>query len=182
MRFYVPALYLRLGRDQEAYDFIKWWMITPSAGDYSIMDLSLPCLDLHGQDALESSDQWDALDGHPGLSFLVALALIKVRLLLDVQLLKMGIQMRPNATNESKMELLKEEAMGDIILLHPDIVNQTNYDRTSGNLAGQLRALVKRAQKRNKHFWPGILNPDLYANRPLAIYKEGIPGGGFHVI
>jgi hypothetical protein len=173
VRFQVPALYLRLGRDQEAYDFIKWWMTTSSASDYSIMDLSLPYLDLHGHDVLESFDQWKGLDSFPGLSFFVALALIKLRLLLDVELLKEGIQARPNATNESKMELMKEEALGDIILLRPDIVNQTNYDRALETLAGQLRALVKKIQKRNKHFWPGILRPELFANRPLTLYTEG---------
>jgi len=57
VRFQVPALYLRLGRDQEAYKFIKWWMTTSSASDYSIMDLSLPYLDLHGHDVLEYFDE-----------------------------------------------------------------------------------------------------------------------------
>ena len=34
VRDMVPSLKLRLGRDQECYDFCKWWATTGQEGDY----------------------------------------------------------------------------------------------------------------------------------------------------
>nr|RBQ87924.1 hypothetical protein FVER53263_13532 [Fusarium verticillioides] len=53
VRSQIPALYLRLGRDQEAYGFIKWYA---AKGDsmYNWSDMSLPFLDLEGEGAFEA--------------------------------------------------------------------------------------------------------------------------------
>ncbi|TFA99787.1 hypothetical protein CCMA1212_008481 [Trichoderma ghanense] len=50
LRDMIPALYIRLGRDQDAYDFIKWYATTGSESDYDWGDMSLPFLDTKNAD------------------------------------------------------------------------------------------------------------------------------------
>lgn len=53
VRDWVPALYLRLKRDQEAYDFLKWWATEGENSDYDWGDTDLPYLNLKDQDVFE---------------------------------------------------------------------------------------------------------------------------------
>lgn len=57
LRDLIPALYIRLGRDQDAYDFIKWYATTGSESDYDWGDMSLPFLDTKNADVLAPSPQ-----------------------------------------------------------------------------------------------------------------------------
>ncbi|CAK7197664.1 hypothetical protein SEUCBS139899_000312 [Sporothrix eucalyptigena] len=52
-RDYVVALLLRLDRDQECYNFVKLWAVCDPDGTYDWGDVSLPHLNLHGEDILE---------------------------------------------------------------------------------------------------------------------------------
>lgn len=74
----IPALYIRLGRDQAAYDFMKWYATTGQDPRYNWGDIDLPFLDIKDGDVLESpagmwTDEW--LD----LSHCSAVVLVKVR-------------------------------------------------------------------------------------------------------
>ena len=42
LRDFVPALYLRLGREQAFYDFIKWWYTRAQEDDYDSDNTDLP--------------------------------------------------------------------------------------------------------------------------------------------
>ncbi|OAA33984.1 Zinc finger, MYND-type [Metarhizium rileyi] len=53
LRGIIPSLYIRLGQDQSAYDFMKWYATTGQGPDYDWDDVYLPFLHLHGEDALE---------------------------------------------------------------------------------------------------------------------------------
>ncbi|EAU82280.2 hypothetical protein CC1G_08892 [Coprinopsis cinerea okayama7 len=50
----VPALYIRLNRDQASYDFIKWYATIGFGEGYDWDNVSLPFLDLRDEDILES--------------------------------------------------------------------------------------------------------------------------------
>lgn len=170
VRGHVPALYLRLGRDQEAYDFIKFYMTVTA--QYEWGNPEEPFLHLHGQDAMEGPEAgWDNLTG---LSMLVSLVLIKVRLSLDIiKLASMQKQRGRPLSDEEKMAIVKEEAMSDILLTRTDIVNKRGYPTIIEELSGQVHALFKLVHKRNKHFWPAILNPGPYANAVPTAYTLG---------
>src|SRR5204863_8640658 len=90
VRDLVPALFLRLGKDQECYDFVKWYATTGQDSDYDWGDMSLPFLNVKDADVFEPVDVFTGRYIH--LSHSVSVALIKVRLLLDVR----GLQ-RPTA-------------------------------------------------------------------------------------
>ncbi|KAJ3048991.1 hypothetical protein HK097_010004 [Rhizophlyctis rosea] len=78
-RYSVPFLALQLGKDQACYDFLKrYFTVTPT------YDPSLPSLNTQNANALESvvyivESDWKNLD----LSVLVAMYLLKLRLMLD---------------------------------------------------------------------------------------------------
>ncbi|KAG5656791.1 hypothetical protein KAF25_010344 [Fusarium avenaceum] len=134
VRSQVPALYLRLGRDQDAYDFIKWYGVK---GD--------------------SSYDWR------DMSFTVALTLLKIRLLKDLESLQKFKRGKPKAAGEEVFDYLQEEAMSDVLLNRGDIAAQDSYKGTIADLRGQILKLYKMVKEQNAHFWLGVMNPSLYA-------------------
>ncbi|KAL6916882.1 hypothetical protein FSST1_008377 [Fusarium sambucinum] len=144
VRSHVPALHLRLGNDQEAYDFIK----------------CLPFLDLHEQDAFEPVFE---KTHYCNVSFTVALTLIKIRLMQDLDSLHAFVLRTPGASGEARYDHLQKEAMSNILLQRPDIVAQENYLELMTQLRAQTMQLYKKVKKDNPHFWPGVLNPNLFA-------------------
>ncbi len=169
----IPALYLRLGRVQEAYDFIKWYIVGDgSKTSYNFLNPNLPFLNLKGEDALELLDGWKF---DFGLSIAVAMTLIKVRLLLDVTMLSEEVKNKKGAKMaiEQKMTFLKEHGTTDVLLAWPDIVNQENYQPTVEKLLGQVNTMYRAIKKQNKCFWPAIVNPDMIAARYPTVYTPG---------
>ncbi|RMI96047.1 hypothetical protein CDV36_016357 [Fusarium kuroshium] len=169
VRSQVPALHLRLGRDQDAYDFIKWYSVRGDS-HYDWRDMSLPFLDMHGEDAFEAIEE---SAHHVELSFFVALTLIKIRLMKDLECLQGFLQNNPTATGEARYDHLQEEAMSDILLRRPDIVAQDNHEGTIAELRCQALQSYRMVKERNPHFWPGIINPNLYAYSVPTIYTLG---------
>lgn len=112
VRSYVPALHLHLGTDQQACDFIKLYAVVPDE-HYTWNDTSLPFLDLHDQDALEPV--FEKTHYHD-VSFTVALTLIKIRLMQDLDSLHAFVLRNPGASGESRYDHLQEEAMSNILL------------------------------------------------------------------
>ncbi|KAJ4247410.1 hypothetical protein NW762_013085, partial [Fusarium torreyae] len=159
VRSQVPALCLRLSRDQNAYDFIKWYAVKADS-HYGWRDVSLPYLNLHGEDAFEAVIE---KPHYINLSFFVALTLIKICLMKDLESLQKFLRNNPNATGEARYDYLQEQAMSDMLLQRPDIVAQDNYEDTIAELRRQALQLYKMVKEKNTHFWPGIQNPNLYA-------------------
>ncbi|KAJ2999004.1 hypothetical protein NUW58_g150 [Xylaria curta] len=87
VRDIVPAIMLRLDLDQECYDFIKWWATYPD-GNYDWGDPTLPFLNIHGADVLENPDF--LLGEFSSLNFVVALLVLKLKLLIDIRNLKIA--------------------------------------------------------------------------------------------
>ncbi|KAI1861941.1 hypothetical protein JX265_009444, partial [Neoarthrinium moseri] len=82
VRDIVPTLLLRLDREQECYDFLKWWATVGSDMHYDWGDVTLPYLNIRGADAFEDFDAFDV--NSLGLAHLVAATLLKLRLFLDL--------------------------------------------------------------------------------------------------
>ena len=53
VRDVLPALELRLGNDQQCYDFCKWWATTGQEGDYDWGNMDNPYLNVKDADVLE---------------------------------------------------------------------------------------------------------------------------------
>ncbi|KAI6284632.1 hypothetical protein MCOR27_002617 [Pyricularia oryzae] len=86
LRTVIPGLMLRLSKDQECYDFLKWWGTTPIHSP-CFTNIYLPYLDLKDSYAYEDY-RWIFSGSSFELSMVVALLLIKIRLFLDLQLLQ----------------------------------------------------------------------------------------------
>ena len=83
VRDLIPALLLRLGKDQECCDFIKWWKTTGMKGDYEWGEAEEPYLDIKDADVLEPVEYICEEDFQ--LSHNVAATFLKIRLLLGVK-------------------------------------------------------------------------------------------------
>lgn len=82
VRFLVPSLYLKLNREQECYDFIKWWATCDDIS-YDWGDMSLPYLNIKDADIYEQLDEkfFKKFD----IQYLIALFLIKIRIYISLQ-------------------------------------------------------------------------------------------------
>eukprot|EP01036_Dinobryon_divergens_P042654 gene42654-56701_t len=86
LRFLAPGIMLRIaGRDQECYDFIKWWITYPDS-HYDWGNTDLPYLHIADADMLEPVfSQFLTAKWGPDISFYSAMTLLKIRLLFTVQ-------------------------------------------------------------------------------------------------
>lgn len=103
----------------------------------------------------------------------MALMLIKIRLIKDLESLQKFLQKKPNATGEERYDYLEEEAMSDILQQRADIVARDDYKDLIAELKRQVLQLYKMVKKDNKHIWPGIENPNLYAYDVTSAYCPG---------
>ena len=88
VRDIVPALMLRLDLDQECYDLVKLWATCSDDGDHNGDDMTLPHLNLRGTDILEEPGFLCRKSSQ--LSGVVAVLLLKLKLLVDVRNLKIA--------------------------------------------------------------------------------------------
>ena len=79
LRFIVPQLFILLGRDQECYDFVKWWIVTLRDERYDFHDTARPFLDIRGAHIMEPVDV--ITNGWAELVLLAAVTLLKIRYL-----------------------------------------------------------------------------------------------------
>jgi hypothetical protein len=86
VRDLVPALFLRLGKDQQCYDFVKWWATTAQDSHYNWGDTSAPYLHPKDEDVFEPIDLFTGR--FTDLTHAVSVTLMKIRLLLDVKSLQ----------------------------------------------------------------------------------------------
>ena len=86
VRDVLPALALRLGKDQQCYDFCKWWATTGQEGDYDWGEMDNPYLDIKDADMFEPPIE-HFLGGFD-LAHTVVITLLKTKLLIDVRALQ----------------------------------------------------------------------------------------------
>ncbi|OTA82500.1 hypothetical protein M434DRAFT_24989 [Hypoxylon sp. CO27-5] len=175
VRCQVPGLYLRLGRDQEAYDFIKWYATVGSAGDYEWDNPDSPFLNLHDEDVFEPVDIH--IEKLTELSFLVCLTNLKLRLLLDVQMLDRESKSpgNRNANFDKKMEWVREHAYTDVLYKRREIVEMSDWTDLIATLQSQAEKLFDHVTQRNKHYWPALKAPERWSAAMPVPYGLGSP-------
>ncbi|KAI4682895.1 hypothetical protein J4E81_009519 [Alternaria sp. BMP 2799] len=164
VRSITPAFFLRLGRDQEAYDFCKWWVTMGSSLSCDWKNVTkLPHEMISGGDAWEGVEVFErvrnfgdgsgdnfAVPSFSDLSHLVAVTLVKVRMLIDTFILTEGIQpQRFGELNTSSIVLRDAIREGDIGEI--EIVFEIMKD--------QVKRLYHAVDRVNKHFWPRVVEP-----------------------
>ena len=186
VRYMVPHMMLRLSRDQDCYDFVKWWVQICEPGEtHDWDDLTLPYLDEKNADVYESVD-YLCVNEFPEfasffLSHLIAVTLLKVRLLISLNSYKASalihkIRLDPEHTNGEEQ-------------LPTKIVNQVRAEVLGGvmieNLKGrepagmiedlnvQILQLYKTVHNANKHFWPALLKPGNHLKARPLVHTHG---------
>lgn len=153
VRDVIPHLMLRLGREQECYDFLKWYATTGTRSDYDWSDTTLPFLDIHGADVFEWIDIF--VEG-VSLSHFVAVTLLKLRVLLDLHTFQDGDHyhgrpMGPIATKYFAGEITNADIDAKIEIL------DEHYHK-----------LLLFVDNRNPHFWSALVE-DMYPILPSMI-------------
>ena len=158
-------MYIRLGRNQEAYDFLKGWglqfrgrpeakELPPNQGYPLVKDA----------DATEEVELWTGgsiLD----LAFVSSLQLIKVRLLLGLQHLleaRAGLpQGTPITSARQALEDVRGKYCDDILDRMPEVfADEASIIKKQEELNQQLKELFIAVDQYNKHFWPMMLQPE----------------------
>ena len=179
VRHHIPALYMRLGRNQEAYDFLKAWglqfMGRPEA--------SAPNDARPAYQRLKNADPTEAVDLWTGQFLDLALAssvlLVKVRLLFGLQLLLEFKEGLPHgAPVPPARDILADvgsKCCDDIFDRMPEeFADVASITKKRDEINGQLEELFVAIGKYNKHFWPMMLYPE---ERDFSSRSQGfIPG------
>ncbi|KAL2686738.1 hypothetical protein Neosp_004279 [[Neocosmospora] mangrovei] len=156
VRLTIPALLIRLNKDQEAYDFVKWYATTGDLKHCDWDDLDLPYLNTKDADVLESpagkwtNPQWIEL------SHVVAVMLIKVRTLIDLQAaLDTASRTFQAPVPDEIIGLIREKLVGSIVQSRPEILKggTEGIARRVETIKGQIRDLYEAVGEYNPHFW-----------------------------
>ncbi|KAL8831327.1 MAG: hypothetical protein Q9170_005352 [Blastenia crenularia] len=157
VRDLIPPLYLRLGRDQDAYDFIKWCETKVRDSAYDWMDNSLPYLDVVDADVFESTDY--LRNDLPNLSSLACVTLLKIRLLFDLRSLNKAAFVSTKLPRELSDTVKAFIPSSEIIRKNNAIISDADHTSRIRNMSRQIDELFNAMAQANYHFWPALLNP-----------------------
>ncbi|KAG8156976.1 hypothetical protein KVR01_013198 [Diaporthe batatas] len=158
-RALVPSLMLRLWRDQDAYDFMKWWAMC-DIDEYDWEDLELPYLDTRNADVFEEPVWWTgkALT----MSHTSAVALIKLRVLFKLRDLQNTLRaLQASALPREIIDQVLWELLADSLLAgRLDLVSADTETLATmiGRIMKQIRGLYAAVEKTNMGFWPILIS------------------------
>lgn len=167
MRDIVPFLHLRLGQEQECYDFLKSWLVDGSDG-------RKPNTDIRDADAFEYVDGFipTAEPAH-----LVALTLLKLRLYLDFR----AYQIDDEEMRSSFLGLGNPRIPGRVQRPYGKLVKTrgktTPSDRIPAkveDLQSQYLKLCQAVHNANPYIWPLLVRQDTVPTPPDS-YSPGSP-------
>ncbi|KAJ5083485.1 hypothetical protein N7456_012912 [Penicillium angulare] len=171
VRSSVPGVMLRLDKDQECYDFVKWWALAANNKDFDWDDHSR-YLDIKNADAFESIEfMGDEPRGE--LPHFICLMILKIKLLMEVlQLTEMEIVIKkalgenfggvqnfpipPEMFREFVDDYPGAKIRSKIIRSRDDFMKGQGLLHAGWELKQQVDKLYDIIDKMNKHFWPAM--------------------------
>ena len=174
LRDFVPALYLRLGREQAFYDFIKWWYTRAQEDDYDSDNTDLP----HN---IENADAFEPLRTlkmqYAALPHRAMLCLLKWRLRSDLQALEnasiaVGDKVPAELLNGIRSHMLSTAAQNNTPLMK-DVENGRDVDRHIDQLEQQINALFDTLNESNQHYWAAVVEPGNHLTARPPHYSQG---------
>ena len=172
VRDQVPALDLRLGKDQECYDFCKWWATTGQEGDYDWGDMTKPFLHVKNADVFEPPLE-DFVSKYSNLSHSTAITLLKIRLLMDLRALQNSSMIKHKVPQEILDSVRGQLVSGSAVAENKSIMNAKDQTLLIENLQVQVQDLYAAVKSSNKHFWPALLNPGKHLTARPEAYSHG---------
>lgn len=171
VRSLLPALYLRLGQDQDCYDFIKWWTQQYYASDYDYGDTTLPYLDIRNANVFESPEY--LCEGYPDLSHLACVVLLKVKLLVDLKALQHSVSLDTELPQELVDKVRQSIPRSEIIRKDGNIISRIHDTNLIQDLVLQIETLFAVVNKVNSYFWAGLTHPDPFLDARPEAYSHG---------
>jgi hypothetical protein len=173
VRDLVPALFLRLGKDQSCYDFVKWWATTGQESNYDWGDETLPYLDVKDADLFEPADLF--CRGYLDLSHTVSVTLLKVRLILAIKkcLQDTAVLRESGALPAELFDHIQNSLLRSLLGGKWDHTSSAQCSHLVDTLSSQVDELYKAVKKANRHFWPALLNPDRHLKARPDAFSHG---------
>jgi MYND finger len=173
VRSIVPAVMLRLNKDQECYDFIKWWTMTAEEGDYDFGDTDIPYMDLRNANAFESVQYYVSRE-FADLSHSVSLALLKIKLLLDLKALQhSATAVGTKVPSEILGAIQSHIPRSPIVTGNKEIMQRGDHSAAIHDLAAQIDALYRMVKKMNRRFWPRLVDPGQHLTARPEYFSSG---------
>jgi hypothetical protein len=176
-----PCLYLRLRRDQECYDFLKWCATEVKDKDYVWKNSGVIFLSLKGHDPTESPEpMWTSQ--RSDIAQAICVILIKLRILLDFRDLEASAELyKLVGANNQKLnvdivqEIREKVASRSGIWSHrPEWLGPEGMGvRRAALLAKHVDKLFGIINESNKFFWTGLLEHKKWAGRSPLAYTRG---------
>ncbi|KAH7128030.1 hypothetical protein B0J13DRAFT_143167 [Dactylonectria estremocensis] len=167
VRDIVPSLYLSLGREQEAYDFIKWYATTGNDANYDWGNMDLPYLDVKNADV---TVPWPTNKKWLNLTHSSTVILVKMRILHDLQAAQNATIALQGVVPQEIIGLIRNHLVSTNVQLRPELLmaSPDAASRVIETLKGQLKDLCKAVDKYNPHFWLYMLDEpgEAAANKP----------------
>lgn len=157
VRSAVPALYLRLGREQECYDFCVWYATEGQKGDYDWGDMELPYLDVKGADVLGLQEE--LLHKYADLNHSIAVVLLKIRLHSVVWSLWESYLLADKVPRDILLAIQDHILSGSVLAHRKELVGRDTQAAILETLRDQIKSLYNAVQKQNQYFWPALLKP-----------------------
>ncbi|KAF7555376.1 hypothetical protein G7Z17_g2258 [Cylindrodendrum hubeiense] len=173
LEYPIPALYIRLHRDQEAYDFSKMHAIITKKLEYAYHNTGLSSLHVKDADVFESPNGlWANDEKWIDFRYAVAVTLVKLRILFDLQAIQNAIRAFTGVFPPEIIDLIRLQLVGSVIESRPKVLHGS-IDETASlikTIKKQLRDLFKSIAKSNRHFWPLFLEdaPTAALTRPVS--------------
>lgn len=173
VRDLIPSLLLRLGRDQDCYDFVKWYAQVRS--DYDWGDMDLPYLDVKDADVLENVERF--IRAYSPVCETVAVTLIKIRLFLELRTLK-DSQMIGEKVPREILDNVQDQLLSHALKIHPlkkQILeaDDEDYKDRIASIKYHIFQLHEAVRKANRYFWPALLEPGKHLTAPPSPYSSG---------
>ncbi|KAJ3026262.1 hypothetical protein HDV00_012087 [Rhizophlyctis rosea] len=156
MHAHLPFLCLRLNFDRACYGIVKWYAVAARTYDWVILpDDSFLTYIAPGY-PLNPFEDVEFMDDGTDLNLLVAMTLVKLRMLLDMKDLVGGVS--TPSTTMSTASVPQITYRSSILAFTPSPLETIQ----SYPIEQQVKALFDLVQRNNKHMWEVLLSPEEY--------------------
>lgn len=170
LRDMVPVIMLRLDRDQQCYDFVKWWATLDSNFDFH--DMSQPYLSIRDADVFEYPGF--LLGDFPPLYSIIATILLKLKIIVDIRnirvtrkvLAKGGVP--PELYGPVELAVIRSPLSKKLAGKSAKIISETE-----STLRKQVCELGAALVKANGNFMFNLFDPDEALSCKPEAYSRG---------
>ncbi|KAB8231621.1 zinc finger MYND domain-containing protein [Aspergillus alliaceus] len=172
VRLVVPAMMLRLNKDQECYDFVTWSVVISEKSDYDWGDTNLPYYDIKNADAFEPVDRF--CSEFVDLSHTVAVMLLKIKMLFDlVRLDQSASAFGARVPREILDQIQLSVPQSPVVVANRQIQDCEIRQEETKKLKVQIHTLYTTIGRRNTHFWAALLSPELHLSAKPEYHSAG---------